>query len=288
MGLLTALLVALPTAAAPSEGSCLQTVTNRELNESIRSAEEAFSDLDAERFEVASERMQAQLPCARESLSPSLAAAFHRAEGLSWVMARDGARAELAFAAARAIDPGFRYPDDFVPPGSPVYENYFALGVATWTAEPVPPPAWGKLYTDGLPAVERPRSWPTIFQHVADNGTVRDTWYLWPDDPLPRYPMLEDRSRRRRRVLAVAGGLVAAGLGLFGGAVATRSVYDDPTTPYQDLDALRSRILALTIAAGATATVGVGLGAWAIAPKKHDAPGSRTGDRPLPRDSSHR
>ncbi len=274
--------------AAPGDSGCIQTVTLRELNESIRSTEHAFSQLDTDRFEVASTRMRSQLPCSREPLSPSLAAAYHRAEGLRLVMARDAEQAELAFAAARAADPGFRYPDDFVPPGSPVYENYFALGLATATAVPLAPPMTGALFVDGLPTEQRPETWPTIFQHVGPDGIAKTTRYLWPGDPLPPYPVQRDAPRMRRGALIAATSLLATAGGLFAGAFATRSVYDDPLTPYGDLDGLRNRIVVFTVASGILAGAGVGIGAWALAPKRYDAAGSGTGNRSLPSDSAYR
>lgn len=131
--------------------------------------------------------VEAMLPCVDEVLQSAVIAQLHRYRGL-YSFKDDAARAQQAFAAARALEPSYKLPG--YPEGHPMLSAYNALPT-DGPEEPVEPPAEGRLLLDGLSATARPTDRAALFQYVDGAGAVQQTAYLWPADPTPSYPVAE-------------------------------------------------------------------------------------------------
>jgi hypothetical protein len=164
-------------------------------------------------------RAQAELPCVREQVTPSLAAQMHRVVGLE---ALSGGRREAslaAFAAARTIEPSYQFPDSVAAQGSPAFDQYVsAIPANTFTL--APPSRHGELYINGRATRDRPTESPAVVQVLDRTGEHPLTAYLWPDDPVP-YAAGSTHTPAQRT--ALVGGAAAAVLGtasLVTGAIA--------------------------------------------------------------------
>lgn len=280
--------------AAPAQAACDALVPVADLRATVKTAESAFARVDVDRFLAASSRLEVQVPCLGEPAPPDLVAAVHRITGLRAFVGRNNERAQLAFASARAVAPDYRFPETMLPPGHPALADYVALA-PTGATEPVPPPAQGELRFDGQPGFERPAERPTLVQLLDPGEAVVETAYLWPGVGMllydtaavavsvpaaaleaPAPPPLEvvppPRPRPARQgpngakigLFAGAGGAaVAAGL-LYGLASSAEATWADPTTPYEDLGALRARTNTLATAASGCAVVAAGTGVGAV------------------------
>lgn len=251
--------------ARAAEADCPAPVDTGDLERAVAEAEAAFASLEVEALKAATDRLHALLPCLVDPLTRQLAADVHRYLGVRAFGDRDPA-APTYFAAARAIDPDRRFPPSLVPAGNPLLEAWTAIDPATRTVEHAPPPAAGTLQFDARTTLERPTSWPTLFQRLDADGAVVETAYLLPADPLPAYPVAEPSPPRPPRARGpLLAGAVAAGVttaALYGLAGASHAAFEDPTTPRRDLGRLRDRTNGLVVASavGALATVSLGIG----------------------------
>ncbi len=80
----------------------------------------------------------------------------------------------------------------------------------------------------------------------------------------PRGVTRAPASTTTRKYIAGAAGASVVAAVLYATAVSTASTYQNPKTPYKDLDTLRSRTNGLVVASSAIGTVGLGLGAYAF------------------------
>ena len=80
----------------------------------------------------------------------------------------------------------------------------------------------------------------------------------------PRSVTRAPASTTTRKYVAGAAGATVVAAVLYATATSTASTYQNPRTPYKDLDTLRSRTNGLVIASSAIGTVGLGLGAYAF------------------------
>jgi hypothetical protein len=268
--MLAALLV-----AAAADAACPNPRSTADLMSALDEAKAAYGDLDVDGFRAAIDRARADLPCVTDEVTPHLAAELHRHEGLLAFFDRQPDRSTTAFAAARRIEPDYRFPESLVPAGNPVLDDYGALDPDGGKVERVPEPASGRLALDGRTSTGRSRSFPTVAQLFDDGGQVTLTAYLWPTDPLPSYapkpeappPVAEGGwrpDRRDRRFLLGAGASLAASAALYAGALAVHARYDDDATPIDRLDRLRAANNGLVLASGVSLAVGVSLGTAAF------------------------
>lgn len=265
---MTPLLVAWLTAAAAAD--CPEPVDTTDLERAIAEAEHTFASLEVDAFKQATDRLRDLLPCLEDPLTRQLAADVHRWLGVRAFGDRDP-EASAAFAAARSIDPDHRFPPSMVPPGNPLLDAWAEIDLGVRTVALAPPPAAGSLQFDARTTLERPVSWPTLFQRLDADGAVVETAWLRPDDPLPAYPVapllppvaLEPRRRTPLLVGAVVAGVVTGVT--YGLAGASHAAFEDPSTPPRDLGPLRDRTNGLVIASvvGGAATVGLGA-AWVV------------------------
>ncbi len=255
-------------AACPSDAASLAAALER--------AEAAFVKMDAPVFNSASTEALSDAECLSGTLTPALAARLHRVRGLSDFVNGDESGAKRAFAAARAIEPEWRYAVANLPANHPVRTLYDASAALAPAPEPLPQPAQGRLELDGRVATERPTSWPTVAVLVAPDGAVKASAYLDPGEPIFAYPLPAPVSTveptpirpgpRRGLQLAVVSGLsLAAAGGLYLAASGPEERFNDLTiVDPDDLAALRKKTNGLVYGSLGLATVGLGAGVGAV------------------------
>lgn len=226
----------------------------------VDDAEAAWTRLDTAAFTVWTDSLAASFPCLAETTERALVARYHRLQGLRAFIVRDSPRARAAFAATRAVEPAAGLPTTFAPEGHPLQAEFRAVPLDSVMTESVPQAADGTLSFDAAVGRDRPLNIPTVFQWRGADGAVRATAYVWPDEPLPTYPIRTPLHLRRSLILgAAAGGAVAAGLAVT--SFLAESAYDDAETCaearqlYTLTNASAGAALGLAIAASGTAVV---------------------------------
>lgn len=279
------LTLGLPVRAA---AACAARTHISDLQRPINEAQAAFASMDSGGFDRASLAGATALGCLAEPISTTMAAAWHRHEGLSAYLTDDLARARSAFRAARTLQPAWSLPEDIAPPGNPLallYDEASALGPGP--EEPVWVQPGLTLLVDGAISTSLPAERPAIVQVLAADGQVLHTDYVRVGAPLPADlnagplpplvggtykapPPAPEAQRLRRKdtdvrdtptglVVGAAGSLALSGVAL-GLSAVSHSRYLDPTTPEDRLDGLVTRNHAQVLAAGGLAAVGLGLG----------------------------
>lgn len=250
--------------------ACDTPTKSHELEALLDATDLAFAQADLTAFHQALDEAEARLPCLDEAAPQDLAARLHRAVGLGAWFRDAPVPAHEAFAAARRLDPGEGFDPDLVPEGHPLRDAWQALPLPEPGAGHVlPPPLEGSLRIDGRRLPLRPEGVPTLFQRLDGSGTVVETAYLWPGEPVPLYPVpsspppttpepTRPSLARPLRIAAVAS--LAGAAALYGSAAVVHDRYDDPSTSVDRLDGLRTLNNGLVLASGTTAVVGVGLG----------------------------
>ncbi len=245
--------------------------TARAVIETVTEAESSFEAMDLPAFTAAVARADQLLACVGQPLSRSEVAHLHRARGLSLFVSRDLERAALAFAAARAIEPGYTFPPELLPAGHPAQVLYTQRPAQSETLR-VAQPAAGSLLFDGLSSQERPVALPTLLQRVDDAGVVVETRYLWPEEtPSWMQPAVAGGADGRRREVD-AGKIAAWSLGssalvagvsavsFYAVARSEAAEYWDPQTSAAELDGLRAQVNAHQGVAVGSAVLGAALG----------------------------
>jgi hypothetical protein len=271
-------------AARAADTACAGPASSADLVSGIQLAADAYSDLDLAAFRDAVYGMRLVVPCLTEPLTPHDAAEVHRFEGLLGFVERDPDRASRAFAAARAIEPNYRFPESMVPAGNGALADYSAIDPDSGARDRVPLPLEGRILFDGQPAPERPRDFPTVVQLIDPAGGVTDTAYLWPTDAMPPYPprpvvevAVQAGDPRAggspvsalhtgpdRPLLTGAVFTAVAAAGLYAGAFVVHRRYASDQTDFDRLGTLRTVNNSLVVASGAAAGAALGLGTTAF------------------------
>jgi hypothetical protein len=278
--------------SADVRAQCTETTSTQDLVTAMEKAEGAFADVDLPGFKAATDGVRALLPCMAEPIPRNVIATVHRMQGMRAFVDREPDQSTQAFAAARAIEPGYRFPEMLVPAGHPMLRDYEAIPVDDAPVISVAPPLSGYLQFDGRSGTDRPTGWPTVVQLVGADGAIAETAYAWPADPLPDYepapggkvgrpstvatgpgtvgPSPEAPSSAGGGVgvsipLAIAGGAaVITSAVLYGVAAGASGQYHDETTPYGDLDQLRGRTNGLQAASVGVGVAALGVGVTAV------------------------
>lgn len=270
---------------------CPQSTTSSALEDQLAEARRGLERLDQARFVAATDAIDRLLPCLGEPISRHLAAEVHRTRGIRAVTDRDPDASRM-FAAARTLEPAYKFPSTLIPEGNPVRVEYAAFDLAKGTFETLRPPSEGTLQLDGRSQPFRPNDWPTVAQYLNADGGVVWTSYLMPGTPMPAYPALAEgqtavavnpllvpdpnpptpvpmvpaRQANPKVPLAIAAGTSAVLTGvLYGLAGASEARFKDPTTLDAELDGLRSRANSLVIVSAFSGTAALGLGVATIA-----------------------
>jgi hypothetical protein len=269
------------TTLAHAAPVCPATAT--ELDATAAEAESAFAQMDAAALAGALSDALAEVACMREPIPPVVAARVHRARALAAFVDGNDTEARRALYAAHVLDPAGDLPASAAPPDHPIRELLPRATTSPSTAT-VPAPSSGyTVYFDGSATLSRPSDRPTVFQLGNARGEVVQGQYLPPEAVMPPYARgtaevsgvsaaRPDRAAERSAApmraslpLAVVGGtaLVAGGV-TYALATAARADFDDPTTPLDELDALRDRTNSLVHVSGGLAGLGVACGLSAV------------------------
>ena len=208
-----------------ARAACPEPVTSAELQGVLRSEEAAYAARDVGGFTTLVTRAHAMLPCLDEPVTPTLAAAWHRASALQASVAITAEARPAAVAAFRAMlasEPSYALGPGLAGPGS-VLPGWLdeARAAGPGPSEPAQAPEQTHLIFDGVPDAARPAQRPTILQLAwADPADVHYTAELTPGEALPDWAALgllpsqvvEPPTRwrlSRRSSLLAAGGAVA-------------------------------------------------------------------------------
>jgi len=276
--LLTSLLSLSALLTAPAlAGDCLAPSTPGQLKAALDDAEARYADLDLDGFLAATELIEPLVDCSSAPIGAALAARTHRLRGLRAFVDQDEERAKLAFAAARAAEPGYSFPESLLPTGNPALDLYGAVPLSIGASESAAAPTEGMLTFDGVRADKRPTAWPTVAQHVVDD-TTRASAYLWPGEALFDYPAPEvqpdpvqsagraapEWGRAQTGLTAGAGVSALAGGAFYLLAARSSSAYNSEETDPDELDGLRGATNRRSTVAGVAGAVAVGLGGAAV------------------------
>lgn len=262
-------------------GECPEVASNAQVLELLTQAEAAFARLEIEVFLQHSDTLRATAPCLGEVIEPALAAHWFRIEGLRLFGDRsvDTVR---AFAAARALEPDYRFPEALAPPNSRILEDYLLMSTSAAEPAALPEPVEGTLYIDGTASRMRATAWPALIQLVGDDGTPIWSAYVAHEDPIPAYaavpepvqvvdslidtPVVLPPQRSELPLWIATGSAAAATITLYGVAAATRATYMDPATPDESLPGLRARTNTLVVVSGISGAAALGLGTAVVIP----------------------
>lgn len=253
---------------------CPQSAASTDLSATVAEAEATIAQLDIVAFKAATDRIDALLPCLEDPVTRNVAASVHRFKGIRAFADRDLANAEVMFRAGRALEPGYVFPDDLIPPGNPIRTAYEEVAYGEPRFETLPTPdAGGYIQLDGRTTNQRPLTWATLYQRFDGSGALADTEYLLPSAPVPTYPVqigevpvaipYDDPVFVDKKPVALLGATVGAavvtGL-LYGSAGLARAKFDNLNTPDEQLDGAADAANALSIASAITGTATLGLG----------------------------
>jgi hypothetical protein len=251
---------------AHANDSCPSPVSVADLETVIGEAEASLSKLDVKGFKGLVEGAEAMVPCLNAALPKQDAAALHRLVGIRAVGNRDPV-APRAFAAARWLEPNYRFSKALLPDNNPIRRVYDNAPWQERATEPISRPDTGAVYVDGVAASDRPISWPAVVQWVDGEQSVQFSAYLQPGNPLPEYPewVAPEVPTRKAPVALVAlsiGAGVASGA-LYGVATMQEARYkgtlNDPV-PDSELADLRRSTNTLVVASAVTGTAALGTG----------------------------
>lgn len=272
------LVLVLPPALADIPASCVEPVSLAGFDARLDDAERAFAGLRVEAFGDTMDQVALELPCLAEPLTPLAAGRYHRLQGLRQFVAQNEERAVQSFAAARSADPEASFSEALLPSGHAVRQLYATYPLENGAYSAAWPAVEGELRFDGQVTLDRPSSWPTVFQVVDPRGQATTTAYLFPDDPLPRYdalvpepppvaalPWIHTRAQLRFSAASLGSGLAAGGL--YAAALASRRTFDDldhPDWGAEELRRQRGLTNGLVAASGVVGAVAVGTGVTAV------------------------
>lgn len=195
--------VAVPAFASERAGEgplvCERESTTGEIERLLLDAELAYARLDLEGFRGAAELATRALPCVAEAILPTTAARYHRVRGMVHFVARERHAAARAFAAARWIEPAWRFPDTLVPANNPLLADYSFIVIEGARFQAILRPDSGRVTIDGLPVLLRSLEWPSIVQLFDSTGAVICTSYLTPQQELPSYRGKKERRKPPRK-----------------------------------------------------------------------------------------
>jgi hypothetical protein len=247
--------------------------TSAVLNATLEHAESAFVELDASRLRSDAGDVTREALCLSDRPGRGTIARLHRVVGLAAFIDQDDERARSAFAAAKLIEPEYRFPAELVPDGTPAAELYASASATPAATAPIPAPRDGRVEIDGEPASARATDRPALALIVGADGAVVASAYVWPADPLPSYEVAQPQLAQRpapgarrgpnRPLLAVAGASLLAAGAVYGANLAVHAGYDDldPYSPEGQRLRTKNNALVITDAALGVVVIGAGVGA---------------------------
>jgi hypothetical protein len=273
------LLLLTAVAFAGETAPCQAPVPTAALATRLDLVEASFASADEAAFQAALVEVERDLPCAAEVLPAGIVARVHRAVGLGAFFAVQPERSTRAFAAARHLEPDFRFAEKAAPPGGPLDKEYLAVDLASRAT--LESGAVANLVVDGQAGAVRARDWPAIVQVVGADGAALQTVYLWPSDPLPLLaaappappesdlivpPAEPSADRKPARIALYSGAGVAIAGALASWAVAGGAArdYRDNSHSLDELETLRTQANTWTAVAWGAGAVALGSGVGAV------------------------
>lgn len=232
-----------------------------ELDTALDGAERAWG-VDPDGFETGAAAVRSILACVSTVLAPATAARVHRVEGLRAWAARDSDGAHAAFAAARVIEPDYRFPEAMVPAGNPVATLYATAATAS-APDRIPPVKNGwRVWLDGDQGGHRDPKRPVVWQ-LQERERVRRTEWIAANVALPRAPHPRDGTRGPLLVGAGVAALAAAGA-YAGALVAHDDALAGTTLPEVRDGQATANALVVTSAGLGVVAAGLGTGAFLV------------------------
>ncbi len=261
-------------AAQAQPVDCDRSATPSELSAELLAAEAAFEAMDLQGFESHQSAAMEVLPCLGQVLLPSDAAAVHRVQALGAFLAEDRAGTVAAFRAVASAEPSWTPSDELAPVGHPLREQHETARVLPPSPrEEVVGTGGTTLYLDGSAEVGRPSDQPTVVQALSPRGDLVGSAWLGVGEELPSWATTPDALDSRdtprdsakgggpRLALLVPTGVVAAGAaGTYAWAWSSRATYLDESTPYGELEGIRSRTQTLSTTSAVLGGLALGLG----------------------------
>lgn len=260
-----ALLAVLTVALAPpaSAQECLRRSEGAEVEQKLRDAGAAFVELDIPAFQLAVQQAGLLVPCLDDSVTPTLAAHTHRMKGVQLFTDGHTERAVPALAAARALEPSYRFPTEMFPEGHDLRVSYEGLGGEGVPTTRLPRPRDGVLSIDGTPGRRVPDGHPYVFQLHSEDGVVLQTAYVSLGEAPPRFPFIPPARDALWVTSAASAGAAAA---LYGGAWVSRAqFYGDAPSDRRDLEQARARTNGMFAASVVLSSAAVGTAIAALA-----------------------
>lgn len=252
-------------AASYALAACDVVATPADLAREVISAERAYEGGELDTFAKAITAANAVVPCLDGPLSPAIAAGFHRVAAFSAITRDDAPAAVAELRAVLAVEPQWQISEAIAPPGNPNREAFDAAKIAGLGGSSLAhPPGGVVLYVDGSPVGTLPTERPYLLQAIRSDGRVVGNQAMQVHQTVPTWAV----APRSRPVLAIAaGGFGLGAIGLYGAALAMRAQFDDPTTPFSELDSLESGTNAAVFTSVGLGAVAVGLGTAAVVVK---------------------
>ncbi len=255
-----------------------------DLEAQVSTSRAAFTTLELETFSGAVLEVEQTVSCLDAAIPTATASAVHEIAALRRYLDQnlvDDETAELkraetlaAFRAAVLVDVSYMGPTELAPAGNRLHLQYQeALLQIARTSDaptaPLPNLRRDQFLVDGVVARERPQDRPTVLQWIDADGVVQETDYLWPDEPLPEWPVPLANAWVRPAVLVSTGGMaVTSGVLLASALIAASQAADysdtlnTTTINPAELERLVERANRRGIAAQVTAVSAGGLGVW--------------------------
>jgi hypothetical protein len=245
--------------------TCPAPISPSEFARQLVVAESAYEADELAQFSAAYADARALVPCLDAAVSPAVASAWHRVAALAAFTANDESAAVAELRAVLALDPAWEISAAIAPPGNPNRQAYDAAKLAgPGASRNVRLRRGVTVVVDGSEASSNPSERPYILQILDVDRAVQSSALQPAGTGLPAHAL--EPAKRPALVIGAAGATVAAA-GTYALALAFRASFDDPATPYSELDGLESTTNAAVIASAGLGAVAVGLGISAVVVK---------------------
>ncbi len=236
----------------------------------LDAGETAFAARDKEGVQVASADVTGFVACQSEHIEPATASRVHGLLGMNAWLDQDEDTAALYFAAARAADLDYLFPQTAVPDTHPMRKAFDEASGAFALTTPLQQVETWTWFVDGRASTDLYSERPVVLQLDGPEeglhaSLVVATGQSPPLIPLPDAPAPVVRERRTATVGLAAGaaGLAATSGVLFGASrKAETTYYSSPSVA--DAESQQDRVNSLSVASGTSLGAAALLGGLAV------------------------
>ena len=240
------------------------------LRQVLDTGESAFVARDKDGVRAASTDVTGLVECQSAPIAPATAARVHGLLGMNAWLDQDEDTAALYFAAARAADLDYLFPQTAVPETHPMRKAFDESSGAFALTTPLQPVETWTWFVDGRASTDLYSQRPVVLQldgpeEGLHSSLVVGTGQRPPPIPLPDAPAPAVRERRTATVGLAAGaaGLAATSGVLFGASrKAETTYYSSPSVA--DAESQQGRVNALSVASGTSLGAAALLGGLAV------------------------